>query len=144
VTCAGIWALRVPRRIGTQHAPPNGFALSAIGGVAGVTSALSGTGGPLVLMPLLLVRGAAIGDALVYGRIAQFPIALSATIARGFSGGFDLLGAVALSASLMAGMLSGNLVAKRLPSRALVRVVGWALVIAGPSLAIVAAERFVR
>jgi uncharacterized membrane protein YfcA len=144
VAFTGVWALRGSARIAPAQAPPNALRLAAIGGFAGGASALSGTGGPLVLMPLLLGTGVAVGDALGLARIAQFPIAVSATITRGSTTGVDLAGVVALSAVLLIGMLAGGRLARVMQTQVLTRSIAWALLVTGCGLSLLAATRLLR
>lgn len=144
VTCTGAWALRAPPPGSATNNRPAGATLIAIGGITGAASALSGTGGPLVLMPLLLVRGIAIADALGLSRIAQLPIALSATLTRTAGSGVNLFSAAVLGVALMAGMLAGTRLAHRMHSQRLFATVGWALLGTGLGLGALAIERAVR
>ncbi len=141
ITATGIWALRTPAAGGPARDVPSVPALTAIGGVTGAASALSGTGGPLVLMPLLLVRGVAVAEAISLARIAQFPVALSATLARSAGSSLDLPTAGALSAVLLAGMLGGTRLAASVQPGSLTRAVGWALLVAGAALGLSALRR---
>jgi uncharacterized membrane protein YfcA len=144
VAFTGIWALRGNARPASAPMEPSALRLAAIGGFAGGASALSGTGGPLVLMPLLLGTGVAVGDALGLAKIAQFPIAVSATITRGSTTGVDLAAAVALSVVLLIGMLAGGRLAAVMPTRVLTQSIAWALLATGCGLSVLAATRIVH
>ena len=144
VAFTGAWALRGTARVAQPAPEPDALRLAAIGGFAGAASSLSGTGGPLVLMPMLLGTGIAVADALGLARIAQFPIAVSATITRGSTGGVDLAAAVALSTVLLIGMLAGTRLTRVMQTRVLTRSIAWALLVAGCGLSVLAGVRLWR
>jgi uncharacterized membrane protein YfcA len=133
VIATGLWSvLQAP---GAKQWHPAGYGRSAIyGSITGGASVLTGTSGPLVLMPLLLSQGVAVREALGLSKAAQLPVALTATITRGLGGGIDFGVAGTLSALLIVGMLAGTRVANRVPAEHLRRTVGWALTIAGVGL----------
>lgn len=112
-----------------------GFArAAAYGAFTGSASALSGTGGPLVLMPLLLWQGVNAQEALALSKAAQLPIALTATITRAQSGSIDFGLAGALTALLVAGMLLGTRVSAYVSASDLRRTIGYALACIGIAL----------
>jgi uncharacterized membrane protein YfcA len=144
VAFSGGWALRGDARSTRPDTALGPGALLAIGGITGGASALSGTGGPLVLMPLLLAAGMAVADAIGFARIAQFPIALSATLTRSAGTRLDVAAVAALSAVLLVGMLAGARMVNVVQSRVLLRSVGWALLITGCGLGLLAGVRAFR
>ncbi len=103
--CAGLaeW-MGLPRTSGGSSRKPAG---AAIGGATGFASALTGTSGPMVAMPLLAWRGMSIRERIALAQIAQVPIALGATLA--FLSFSEIPWRLALlsSAALCAGMLAG-------------------------------------
>ena len=92
---------------GTEDAKGGTAAGAAIGGATGFASALTGTSGPMVAMPLLAWRGMSIRERIALAQIAQVPIALGATLA--FLSFSEIPWRLALlsSAVLCAGMLVG-------------------------------------
>jgi uncharacterized membrane protein YfcA len=118
-----------------------GFTKSAVyGAFTGSASALTGTGGPLVLMPLLLWRGVTAEEALAISKAAQLPIALTATITRAQSSTIDFGVAGALTVMLAAGMILGTRVSAHVSANHLRRTIGYAL--AGVGIALFAADLF--
>jgi uncharacterized membrane protein YfcA len=140
VISSGLWTVLQTPHANQRH--PAGFRRAAIyGSITGSASVLTGTSGPLVLMPLLLSQGVAVREALGLSKAAQFPVALTATITRGLGGGIDFGVAGTLSALLITGMLAGTRVANRVPAEHLRRTVGWALTLAGAGLCVAIAVK---
>ena len=106
-------------------------ALVAIGFVTGVLSAVTGTGGPLVLVPILIALGLPTLAAVGLSQAAQFPIAILATIGNFTYGDPDVSGGVALGLGLTMGTLLGAKAAHAMPRRALERVAAVVLVLVG-------------
>lgn len=106
------------------------------GGVTGFASAITGTGGPAVLIPILLWRGIPVLAAIALGQIVQLPIALAATGGNLASGPFDLGAAAIVGAALTPGVLFGRWVAKRLPIGLLTRILALVLIATGVWLAV--------
>ena len=73
-----------------------------------------GTGGPLILVPILLWRGADARTANSLGQAAQLPVSVAATIANAGFGFIDATRAVVIGGSLLVGVLVGQRVARRL------------------------------
>ena len=96
----------------------------AIGGgvLTGFASALTGTSGPMVAMPLLAWAGLPLRDRIAIGQVAQVPIALGATIMFAGLGAIPWTLAGLCSAALCAGMLASRLVARRVPAAGLRRL----------------------
>jgi uncharacterized protein len=97
--------LGLPRTTGRQ---PGRLRACTNGVVAGMASALTGTSGPLVAMPLLAFAGMPIRERIRVGQVAQLPIAVTA--ASVFIGAGDIAwtiaatSAVALAAGVLVGM----------------------------------------
>ena len=110
-----------------------------IGGLTGFASALTGTGGPMVLVPVLLYRGLPMREAILLGQAVQLPIAALATAGNLYLGGVDVAAGAAIGLMLVPGAFLGHRLAGVLPLAALTRLVGLTLIAAGLSLAIKAA-----
>jgi uncharacterized protein len=95
---------------------------------------VSGTGGPLVMVPLLLWSGMEVRRTLAVSQIAQLPVAATATLANGLTGSLDIAAAAVLSLGVVAGMLAGLEAGRRMDASRLRRSVAWCLVIAGIAL----------
>lgn len=102
---------------------------------AGFASALTGTGGPAVLMPILLWKGVPLLAAIALGQVVQLPIALAATLGNLASGPFNFWIAALVAVGLAPGVVVGRWGAKRLPVMLLGRIVAILLVVTGVLLA---------
>lgn len=110
-----------------------------VGVVTGFASALTGTGGPMVLVPILVWQGAPIRDAILLGQAVQLPIALAATAGNLYLGGVDVVAGAAIGLMLVPGVFLGNRIAGLLPLATLTRLVGVTLIAAGVGFAVKAA-----
>ena len=130
----GAWAL-LRDRLGARSGPAAhpGWATGIAGGFA---SALTGTGGPAVLMPILMWRGVPLLAAIALGQIVQLPIAAAATVGNLLAGPFDVGIAVLVAAGLTPGVVLGRWTAKRLPVLLLARIVAVLLVATGVLLVV--------
>lgn len=104
--------------------------------IAGFASALTGTGGPAVLMPILIWRGVPLLAAIALGQIVQLPIALAATAGNLLSSPVDLSTAMLVAAGLTPGVVVGRWAAKRLPLGLLTTTVAMLLVATGVLLVV--------
>src|SRR3546814_11095612 len=93
----------------------NGRSTVITGGFAGFASALTGTGGPMVLVPLLLWQKMPLLTAVSLGQIAQLPIASVATVGNFLSGGIELLAAPVIGCMCVPWILVGRGGAERVP-----------------------------
>ncbi len=137
VAITGIWNLTRRPQDGQDGASPRNALMLGIGFFAGAVSAISGTGGPLVLIPLLLWFGLAINHALAVALVAQLPIATAATTANTAIAGIDVKTAVILGASVVCGMLIGMKASHRIDPNNLARAVSWCLLGAGIVLSLI-------
>ena len=110
--------------------PPGGEArtlarpsLLLIGAVTGIASSMSGTGGPLVLIPILLWLHVPVLAAVGLSQVIQLPISAFATAGNVLYGAIDVAVAAALSVLLMVGVWFGARIAHRVSSVALKRFV---------------------
>jgi uncharacterized membrane protein YfcA len=111
----------------------------AVGAIGGFVSALTGTGGPMVLVPIQLWRGVPLLAAVAIGQIVQLPIAAMATAGNVMSGGVDLVAAAAIGVVLVPGVVAGRRLAAIVPLALLTRVVAVLLVALGVWFALEAA-----
>jgi uncharacterized membrane protein YfcA len=72
-----------------------------------MASALTGTSGPLIAMPLLAFAGMPIRERIRVGQVAQLPIALTATIVFVVGGDIAWTTAATSAAALAVGVLGG-------------------------------------
>ena len=105
--------------------------LAVLGAAVGYVSALSGTGGPVTLIPLLLAMGTPAGVAVSLGLAAQLPITLSATVIYAMQGRLDPVLGVTLGVLLLAGTMAGAKLSRHLTGRALAKAVAVTLIVVG-------------
>lgn len=124
----GLWALvrhRMPPRAAQRH--PGGL----VGFGSGMGSAMTGTGGPAVMIPILMWCGVPALSAIALGQMVQLPIAVAATVGNVASGPFDYWVAVIVGAALAPGVLLGRWLMLRLPVDLVTRTVAVVLVATG-------------
>jgi uncharacterized protein len=105
--------------------------LLLIGGGVGAGSALTGTGGPLLLVPLLMWLKLPVLRAVGLGQAIQIPIAGLASIGNVLVGSLDLRLGLLLGVCVAAGTAVGAHVAHAAPLRLLTRLVAILLVAVG-------------
>ena len=111
-------------------------ALVAIGGFVGFGSALTGTGGPVLLVPVLLALGVAPLRAVAVSQGVQLPVVIAGSVGYLQTGLVDLrLGAV-LGCLAALGVVAGAVVATRIPAEGLRRIVAVACIAAGVFLVV--------
>jgi len=113
---------------GASLAPP---ALLAIGAVVGVASAMTGTGGPLLLVPILLWLRTPVLRSVGLSQVIQIPIAGFASFGNLLAGTLDLRLGVLLSIGVALGAAVGAHAAHRLPTTLLTRLVAVILLLVG-------------
>ena len=119
----------IPERVGT---PSAGKDLSpranlAIGALVGFGSALTGTGGPVLLIPIMLLVGGSVVATIAASQPIQVPIAIFATAAFLTYGELDWELGLVLGLAQVAGVVVGARLGDRLPAPALRNLVGLAL-----------------
>jgi len=107
---------------------PRAPLLALLGLVVGYASAISGTGGPVTLIPILLALRTPAGVAVALGLAAQLPISAAAAAVYAAAGLVDVQLALTLAALLVAGTWAGARLSARLSGRALTAMVAWTLV----------------
>src|SRR5262249_11750210 len=105
--------------------------LALAGAVTGFVSALTGTGGPLVLVPILLWLGSPVLTAIGLSQAIQLPVSLAATAGNFYNGNLDLRLAGSLALGMPLGIWLGSKLAGALPRRTLQRAVALLLIAAG-------------
>lgn len=113
------WLL-LPRQV--QPRSVGGATATAGGLITGFASAMTGTSGPMVAMPLLSWTGRALRDRVALAQIAQIPIALGATIAFASFGDVPWRLAAESSAALCVGLVLGARVTSMLDTDVLRRL----------------------
>ena len=107
---------------------PGATLLAILGLFVGYGSAISGTGGPVMLIPILLALRTPVPAAIALGVTAGMPITAAATAVYAAEGRIDLPLALTLAALLIAGTWAGAQLSLRLHGRALTAAVAWTLI----------------
>jgi len=103
-------------------------ALAVMGLLVGFGSTLSGTGGPVLLIPVMLLAGAGVELAVSSSQPIQVPIAIFGAASFLLHGSLDWQLALSLGSAQGVGTVVGARVGARLPVEMLRRLVTWALV----------------
>jgi uncharacterized membrane protein YfcA len=105
--------------------------LLIVGAVTGFLSSISGTGGPLVLVPILISLSVPVLTAVGLSQAIQLPVAIAATVGNVLYGELDLVLGGVLAASLTVGSWYGAKLAHSVPRATLRRIVSIVLVAVG-------------
>jgi uncharacterized protein len=105
--------------------------LLIIGATTGFLSSISGTGGPLVLVPVLISMSVPVLTSVGLSQAIQLPIAITATAGNALYGQLDLVLGGTLAAALTAGSWYGARLAHSVPRATLRRIVSIVLVVLG-------------
>lgn len=93
--------------------------MAGIGILVGFGSGLTGTGGPVILIPLMMLWRQPFALTIAAAQAIQLPIALSATAGHASAGTQDILLACTLGGILLVGSLLGQRAARGVNTRAL-------------------------
>lgn len=113
------------RTTGGQPGKPT---LLLLGALVGFGSALTGTGGPVLLIPLLMLTGMQVLNVIGVAQAIQLPVAAFASLGYLLFGQIDLPVATALGLTQAAGVMLGARLAHRLNAVQLRRLVASALI----------------
>ena len=119
------------RRPGKTGAAPPPALLGILGAIVGYASAISGTGGPVTLIPLLLFLRTPVAAAIALALAAQLPISIAGAAVYAWQGRIDLELGAALGALLVIGTYAGARLSARLAGRGLTVAVALVLVAVG-------------
>jgi uncharacterized membrane protein YfcA len=106
-------------------------ALLALGTLVGLGSALTGTGGPVLVIPLLMLLRQPVAFAVVAAQAVQFPVALASSTVHAIEGRLDLSLAVLCGGLMLLGSIAGQRAAGELDVRQLQRMVSLLLLAVG-------------
>lgn len=140
---AGLNALLSSPAQAASGGEPGVATLGAIGAFVGLGSAVTGTGGPLLLVPIMLWLEAPVLLAIGLAQAIQIPIAALATIGNAIFGSLDLKLGALLAVALAAGSWIGAWMAHLTPRETLRRVVAIVLAMVGAAIVIRLAVRLV-
>lgn len=113
------------------RAEPGTAALVGIGALVGLGSALTGTGGPVLLVPILLVLGVGPLKAVAASQVVQLPVVVSGSVGYLQTGLVDVPLGTVLGGLAAAGVAVGAVVATRVHPEGLRRIVALACIAAG-------------
>lgn len=102
-----------------------------VGFVTGLLSALSGTGGPLILIPILSFLSMPMLTVVGLAQVIQVPVALFATLGNAWHGLIDWQIAGFISIGVACGSFIGGQISKGMPVTAIKRVVALLLFVSG-------------
>ncbi len=135
IVFAGVNALGTEGRHESRVTPLGRLPLAVIGGITGFGSALTGTGGPIILVPILVWLRLPVLTAVGLSQIIQVPIGALATAGNFTYGRVNVSVGVGIAVILMIGVAIGVNIAHAIAARSLKRVV--AVVLIGIGIAIV-------
>lgn len=131
VVAAGINALRKQRSIEGGFNITKPYALLSIGVVTGIGSALTGTGGPLFVVPIMVSLKVAAHSAIGFSQAIQLPIASLATISNFLYGSVDLIVGGVIASGVIIGSTFGAKLAHLFSSSIMSRILAIVLVTVG-------------
>jgi uncharacterized membrane protein YfcA len=128
---SGLNSLRTRKLVETAETEvPNGV-LVTVGGITGFLSSLTGTGGPLVLVPIMISMSVPVLTAVGLSQAIQLPVAVAATLGNILYGKLDLTLGGILAASLTVGSWFGAKLAHVVPRTVLRGIVSIVLLLIG-------------
>ena len=131
IVFAGVHAMRDPTTAAGKALSDVAPWLLLIGLITGFGSAITGTGGPLLLVPLLVWLNYPVLTAVGLSQVIQLPISTLATLGNAVHGQVDFSLGLGIAATLIIGVAVGARLAHRLPAAQLRRVVAVVLVALG-------------
>ena len=136
---SGIDALiKAYRKSGNEHAARqlSSVQFVAIGFVTGFGSAITGTGGPLILVPVVIFLGLPVLTAIGLSQAIQLPIAAFASVGNWMSGNLNFELALVIATIMVVGSLGGALLVHRLPTEPIRKLIAFLLVFFGAGIGI--------
>jgi uncharacterized membrane protein YfcA len=139
MTVSGIDALikayrESPDEQSTRQLSPLQFMV--IGFITGFGSAITGTGGPLILVPLVIFLGLPVLTAIGLSQAIQLPIAAFASVGNWMSGNLNFELALVIAAVMVVGSFAGAILIHRLPTEPIRKMIAFLLVFVGAGIGI--------
>ena len=131
VVAAGINAMRSQKSMEHSSNITNRYALIFIGILTGIGSALTGTGGPLFLVPIMVSLKVAAHTAIGFSQAIQFPIASLATFSNFLYGSVDLIVGGLVAGGVIIGSIFGAKLAHLFSTTLMHRILSVVLVVVG-------------
>jgi hypothetical protein len=107
-----------------------------IGAITGFGSAITGTGGPLILVPIIIFLGLPVLTAIGLSRAIQLPIAAFASVGNWLSGNLNFELALVVASLLVVGSFAGAMLVPRLPAEPIRKMIALLLVFFGTAIGI--------
>jgi uncharacterized membrane protein YfcA len=136
VAATGILVLVRERRVGPPSRHPSAAVVAVVGTAVAVAAGLFGIGGPMLAVPLLVVCGMPVLDALGAAQVQSIVIASVGTVGYGAQGAIDWPLAVVVGVPELAGVLIGWRIAHAVPTHRLRLALAAALICLAPYLAL--------
>lgn len=111
--------------------PSRFWTLLVVGSGVGFIAGLTGAGGPVLSVPIMIVLGFPPLVSIAAGQVYSVPVAISGTIANIQHSAIDFHVGMWLIAVQMAGILAGVYVANRMDTSRLRKLVAWVCVFCG-------------
>ncbi len=124
---AGVW---MKPTLTTQRSLNTGAA-AILGAPVGLFSALTGTGGPVVLVPILMIMRLPAHFIVTLAQFVQIPIGVMATLTAIVLGRGSVVLALVLGPALAVGALAGSWLHARVPAAGLHRLLSILLILFG-------------
>lgn len=112
---SGAWGLTPLRSEHGERQTPPSSAFAVLGLAVGFGSALSGTGGPVLLLPLLMLMRTPVAVSVALSQSIQLPIALAASGVHAMAGALPVALGVGTGIVLVAGACLGRVLARHAP-----------------------------
>lgn len=128
---SGLNSLRKQKVVEVDDAKLSNGVLLTVGGITGFLSSLTGTGGPLVLVPVMISMSVPVLTAVGLSQAIQLPVAIAATLGNILYGKLDLTLGGILAASLTVGSWFGAKLAHAVPRTLLRGIVSVVLLLIG-------------
>jgi uncharacterized membrane protein YfcA len=136
LVATGANALMRSRTFERPSGSPGTRTLLLVGVLVGFGSSLTGTGGPVMLVPILLLLRTPVLVAVGVSQVVQIPVAASATLGYVLYGQTNFTLGTALGIVEVAGVIIGTRIAHTVPALQLRRLVAIALIATGLSLVV--------
>jgi len=131
VIVAGLRGLGRGRTVASPQPQAHPAAMAGLGALVGLGSALTGTGGPVLLIPLLMLWRRPLVQVVAAAQAIQLPVAATSSAVHWFSGALDLRLGGLIGLVLLAGSIAGQKAAQRIAVHRLQRLVAGLLLTVG-------------
>jgi uncharacterized protein len=133
-TMSGINSMRCEKRAQTANKLITAPTLLLIGAGTGFASSITGTGGPLVLVPILMALNLPVLTVIGLSQAIQLPIAIVSTFGNYLYGDLDWYLGCILAVALMIGSWQGARLAHSVPRDMLRSIVSVVLIVIGVTI----------